>query len=538
MLSTLPIECLEEIIKNLDYKSLYSCILVNCLLSSVSVQYLWKFPFGYFKEPNKLIIQTYLNCLPESSKLTLLKNDVELPLTTTSHAPTYNYPSFIRKICIKSLFITTEALFEKYDRTSVLLIVRELCKLFIANSVKIERLELTFDHTSLKNFPVDYPVYDWYLLLPTFPGAKESLSNLKELILDSNFDQRGILIALSKICHKIENLDVYYNEHTIHDLTLGKLIKKQRNLKIFSTFLYEGGWSIGPPLWQHRNSLKEIIFHRVNFNDCTSLLGLAKCVDLERLIFRESFNLQKGLLDEFSRECNLPKLREFSYELLFLDLDIEEVTYDISSMLKRTNRSLKCLTFNDSFRSVQSQLWEISTPYISLQSIETITLYCQNLVLIDATITKTLSTPFLAVLSSCNRLQELVLYLNNDVELEEYLPDIGKKLSKSLRILEISTLNDFSVESLNGLLSNCKARLSKFNLLYSRCFNDQHLDVVVKYAREIVGSSLDELKLYSKSKGFITLDDLQAAAKYRSPTDEVSNAAERGGRQGRRPLSQ
>ncbi|CAB4381305.1 uncharacterized protein OCT59_004030 [Rhizophagus irregularis] len=514
MLATLPIECLEEIIKNLDYKSLHSCILVNCLLSAIAVRYLWKFPFGYFKEPNKLIIQTYLSCLPESSKLILHENGIEIPLFTSSQSykPTYNYPSFIRKICIKSLFITTETLFEKYERTSVLLIVRELCKLFIANSVKIERLELTFDHSSLKNIPKDYPVYDWYLLLPTFPGAKESLSNLKELILDSNFDQRGILFALSEICHKIEYLDIYYDEHTINDLTIENLVKNQRNFKIFSTFLYEGNWSIGPSLWQHNNSLKEIIFHRVNFNDCISLLGLAKCINLERLIFRESFNLQKELFDEFLRESNLPKLKEFSYELSFLDFDIDDITYDISQLLKRTDHNLKRLTFNDSFRSVQSQLWEISTPYMNIQSIETITLYCKNLVLIDATIMKATATPFLAALSSCKKLQELNIYLNNDVELEEYLPDIGKNLAKSLKVLEISTLNDFSVESLNGLLTNCKARLSTLNLLYSRCFNDQYLEVVVKYAREIVCSSLDELKLFSKTK--VSNDALEKAKEY------------------------
>ncbi|GBC03955.1 hypothetical protein RclHR1_05410011 [Rhizophagus clarus] len=514
MLLTLPIESLEEIIKNLDYKTLHSCILVNRLLSSITVRYLWKFPFGYFQEPNKLIIQTYLSCLPESSKLILQENGIELPLFTTNllYKPTYNYPSFIRKISIKSLFITTEILFEKYERTSVLLIVRELCKLFIANSVKIERLELTFEHSSIKNIPKDYPVYDWYLLLPKFPGGKESLKNLKELIIDSNFDQRGILSSLSEICNKIENLDVYYDEHIINDLTLEKLIKKQRNLQIFSTFLYEGNWMIGPSLWQHNNSLKEIIFHRVNFNDCNSLIGLANCINLERLIFRESFNLPKELFEEFIRESKLPKLKEFSYELSFLDLDIEDITYDISLMLKGTERNLKRLTFNDSFRSVQSQLWEISTPYINNQSIESITLYCQNLVLIDMTIMKAIATPFLAALSSCNRLQELIIYLNNNVELEEYLPDIGKNLAKSLKVLEISTLNDFSVESLNGLLTNCKARLSIFNLLYSRCFNDQYLEVVIKYAREIVGSPLDELKLHSKSK--VSNEALEKAKEY------------------------
>ena len=125
---------------------------------------------------------------------------------------------------------------------------------------------------------------------------------------------------------------------------------------------------------------------------------------------------------------------------------------------------------------------------------------------------KATATPFLAALSSCNKLQELNIYLNNDVELEEYLPDIGKNLAKSLKVLEISTLNDFSVESLNGLLTNCKARLSTLNLLYSRCFNDQYLEVVVKYAREIVCSSLDELKLFSKTK--VSNDALEKAKEY------------------------
>ncbi|CAG8443465.1 10936_t:CDS:1 [Funneliformis caledonium] len=508
MLPSLPVECLEEIIKNLknDYRSLHSCMLVNYLWSSVSVRYLWKFPFGFFKEPKGSIIQTYLSCLPESSKLTLLKDGIEIP-STTSHVPTYNYPSFIRKICIKSLFFTTEALFEKCERLSVLLIVRELCKVFIANSSKVEQLELTFYHSSLKNIPIDYPVYDWYLLLPTFPGASCCLSNLKELILDQNFDQRGFLSALSEISHKIENLDVYYGNN--HDLALEKLIKNQRNLKVFSTFLYEGDWSIGPSLWQHGSSLKEIIFHRVYFNDCTSLTGLAMCVNLERLIFKESFYLRKELMDEFSIECNLPKLKEFRYESVFWEM--EDVTYDISSMLKRTNKSLKFLTFNDSFRNVRSPLWESSTPYINLQSVETITKCCQNLVSIDATITNVLASTFLMTLSSCKRLQELILYLNNDVELEDYLPAIGRNLSKSLRILEISTINDFSIKSLNELLFSCKPRLSTIRFLYSKCFNDQYLDVIVNYVIEI-GGSLDELKLYSKSK--VSDESLKKANEY------------------------
>src|SRR5206468_3132980 len=88
---TLPLELLIEVFKynDDDYKTLYSCILVNKQWHNVNISILWKCPF-YCKDSIKIII----NCLLEEDKNFLTRNRIDLTFEQLDKSPLYNYARF------------------------------------------------------------------------------------------------------------------------------------------------------------------------------------------------------------------------------------------------------------------------------------------------------------------------------------------------------------------------------------------------------------------------------------------------------------
>ena len=86
---TLPLELLTEIFKynDYDYKTLYSCILVNKQWHYINIPILWENPF-YSKGSIKIII----NCLLEEDKDFLAGTKLDFKLL--EKPPLYNYARF------------------------------------------------------------------------------------------------------------------------------------------------------------------------------------------------------------------------------------------------------------------------------------------------------------------------------------------------------------------------------------------------------------------------------------------------------------
>src|SRR4051812_42580457 len=89
---TLPSELLIQIFKyinNDDYKTLYSCILVNRCWHNTNISILWEDPFNCGKSTKILI-----NCLLVEDKNFLVENDIELAFELLERPPLYNYAKF------------------------------------------------------------------------------------------------------------------------------------------------------------------------------------------------------------------------------------------------------------------------------------------------------------------------------------------------------------------------------------------------------------------------------------------------------------
>src|SRR5947209_4431270 len=92
MASILLVEILTEILKCIkdDYKTLFSCILVNRKWHSISIPILWRNPL-YTISSARIIV----NCLlAMKDKDFLIKNSIELPFKLLDRPPLYNYAKF------------------------------------------------------------------------------------------------------------------------------------------------------------------------------------------------------------------------------------------------------------------------------------------------------------------------------------------------------------------------------------------------------------------------------------------------------------
>ena len=95
---TLPLELLTEVFRynDDDYKTLYSCILVNKQWHNINIPILWRNPF-YSKNSIKIII----NCLLEEDKDFLTRNSIELTFKLLDKSPLYNYARFCTRLNFK-----------------------------------------------------------------------------------------------------------------------------------------------------------------------------------------------------------------------------------------------------------------------------------------------------------------------------------------------------------------------------------------------------------------------------------------------------
>src|SRR6185369_5292605 len=76
-----------------NYKTLYSCILVNKQWHNINIPILWKDPF-YSEDSIKIII----NCLLEEDKDFLTRNSIELTFELLDKPPLHNYIRFCTKL--------------------------------------------------------------------------------------------------------------------------------------------------------------------------------------------------------------------------------------------------------------------------------------------------------------------------------------------------------------------------------------------------------------------------------------------------------
>src|SRR5207248_2741816 len=114
---------------------------------------------------------------------------------------------------------------------------------------------------------------------------------------------------------------------------------------------------------------------------------------------------------------------------------------------------------------------------------ETIATYCPNLSYLDM---KVMNADVLSLLRPLRRTKLTHLVLNNASSKgfydDENFPEIGKFLPKTLQNLALIYW-DFTLQSLQYFLENSDCPSKKLFLYRDNGLNDEHLDVITRYAR-------------------------------------------------------
>ncbi|PKC15036.1 hypothetical protein RhiirA5_408713 [Rhizophagus irregularis] len=226
MISTLPIDCLNQIFECLeeDKVTLHSCLLVNRLWCRISVEILWR----NIREFEK--IRTLIACLPNESKDFLLNNGVtSIPI---SKPPLFNYASFCKVLSIRYLLIEDNEIEILSDNPKNYLITKEILKMFMRQISSLEKMDFSF----MEYYYYYYGCYDDFyknynfLNFINFPGAKDFIIfeetasvGIKDLILSQN-NLESISFSRYNSCNK-SNFDDIFNYFTLtkHSNTLTKL---------------------------------------------------------------------------------------------------------------------------------------------------------------------------------------------------------------------------------------------------------------------------------------------------------------------------
>ncbi|RGB29769.1 hypothetical protein C1646_766167 [Rhizophagus diaphanus] len=265
-------ELLNEILQyfHQDYKTLYSCILVNRLWCSLAIPLLWENPFSIEFPKNYHFIEIYLYNLNDDDKTKLIEYGMNKDLFPSNTL--FRYPSFIKHLDINKISKSIED-WEVTIRTSETnndlqksnfkkLICKSLIRIFIENEVNLYSLKVllgSFDELILQN--------------SNFIG---NIKNLKLDLLNISESSTKFLTFLSSNCNSISSLSQsfqYYNDYKHQQMmesSLSQIINSQKNLRkiLFRSNkfpLYQSLLS----LKNHNclNTLNTIIFYDIDFKN-------------------------------------------------------------------------------------------------------------------------------------------------------------------------------------------------------------------------------------------------------------------------------
>ncbi|CAI2171094.1 11370_t:CDS:1 [Funneliformis geosporum] len=306
-------DCMEKIFENLEYEDIHSCLLVNRTLCKYSVPILWRTIWNY---------NTLIASLPNESKNILNKNEINF-INPNSIPPLFNYTEFIKSLSIDEIDKKIERLLKHHKSPNInynkYIVTREIFKMCMNKIYSLR--ELSFPHLVR------------YIPFTTYPGATECLRYLSELSCSSNIYSE-FFYQLSQICHKIQSLNITFNNVISNGLI--QLITVQKNLKYLTFEGFDNLEVVIPLLKKHSNNFLELNLYG---HLPIPLSFIADYVNLRELVL--SFDRHCGFENfENLQDVSLPRLQilKFSYGgsnqdylIKFLErngMNLEEFTVD------------------------------------------------------------------------------------------------------------------------------------------------------------------------------------------------------------------
>jgi hypothetical protein len=322
MVQGLSAECLQQIISYLedDNKSLHSCLLVNRFWCYNTVSTLWSRPWRSYELTQTSatsLIQTYIDCLSEESKVKLYNNGITCR-KNKSITPAFDYPSFLRSLDYDYMcwsvsqwliscwlyrvlnyeeeinecqtdrvedyiircspderfnddeYNNDDKVEEENEKT--IFVTRELCNLF-KNRCR------TFHDLQLENKAIQS---DEFSFLPSSTDSRNYLANLRQLTCLGD-NKSELLLAISEVCKDLRRvsigfpLELQWKSHYESDaMSLGTLIEKQTRLESVCLYGYKRLIScLIESLLSQSNSLNTLELMYIDFREAQDYQSLA-----------------------------------------------------------------------------------------------------------------------------------------------------------------------------------------------------------------------------------------------------------------------
>lgn len=473
-MASFPSQCLLKIFENIPVKknffickTLQNCIFVNKQWSSLAISVLWRNPLEIISSENDVddriisIMKTYIACIPQKSKDSLMKNDLQLSEEILRQA-SYDYPSYLQILNYQKFYDAISLLIEKYfhkeDREKGFhqhQLLDHIFRMFMNKCRNIYRIDIS-----------DVPKSINILHFPLLPDSNKCLSNISEFYYKGRTHLDFIYI-LSQVCTQIKSFRLeqqnYNNEGLIKLLYVQKvpLESLSIDLKTNLTITIEN-------IIREKN-LDNIIKLKLSGNSKLFLLKFENLKELETNIY-----------GDYLLTAIFPKL-----EKLILSDFYYMSNYVFCGFLK--NHKIKYFYLRES-QKIPSN-WECRKFKFS----ETLINYCSDLVeyegYICAKTKKVINNHVLTLFKNCPKLEKLrFLGENTSHGINDLLKSLSEYIPKKLNTLRLDPCWEFNEESLDEFLNGCKKRLTKkldLEISSSRRSNNINL-VLDKYVRENV----------------------------------------------------
>jgi hypothetical protein len=502
-------DCLENIFEYLKYDrtSLFSCLLVNRLWFRLVIHLIWRDPFFMNSNKDSLsgIIQTYISCLPDTSKEIIYEiNDTNEKTCQESQQqiqqrPLFNYIKYLQVFNSENFNNALYEWHEKYNKQYTNFNITKLLIDFIFKEcISLTKLRIyIWDKWGI---PLNIMNFD---LLINREKGENVLINLKDFEfifyaktkseeLENSFQiAQNLFNSMERKSNKIQFLEINFRGQQPSkkvDQSIGNLIKSQKNLKSCKFIEY---WDPKDPIIYkvlfNNNSLNYLnlslsYFHQSFFE------GLLVCKNLETLELSRCPEMPSNLL-------NFPLKGSLSIKYLKVVMNYPAFNESLVVLLRMCNNKLRKLFINgvDDYIVDNICLYNTQLTHLSLLAQQQIFDPPQSL-----SILKNLTHLKLGIIQT---------YIFSDNTLAFFIDNLPTSLQHLYFNFNIVT------NSLKIFLNDCKIPLKSLEFHQSDNQDDEVFNSLVNY--KILNQNVcEEIRLFIAHPHTFSLNALEEAKKH------------------------
>ncbi|CAG8508405.1 2488_t:CDS:2, partial [Acaulospora colombiana] len=432
--------------------------------------------FDYHKvqiwDKGATLIKTYVSCLSDETKNSLIKTGVTLPPATLIR-PTFEYASLLQCLDYILLFQAVGIWIGENEGVALrkityrhYLVVEELCNLFFQRSSNLKCLK--YDKT--RGLPGSPDVQ--YIPLRHLPEADVCLSRLERFcVMDSVPNE--IISTIAQVSHNLKEIKI----ETLgdNDEILAALIESQRNLRSLIIYAEDLLPNVTKALKYRASSLRKV---KLDWEFSLPLDLFANSANLEKFSAHQYSSIATRETFEVFSNTEFRRLRKLHLTTPRLYLD------QMSRLISNTGGSLRDLKI--SYEKTNS------TEHCK-EFIDTIGRACPNIQKLCIFVPDEAIPLLPSLLASCGQLRKLK-FLNgcsrtdsdfiHTFDVSKYFPEMGKVLPTKLCTFSMSCDWVLTADAFRKFLEHCEMRLEPGRMIvfnFGRELTTKHVEIVEEY---------------------------------------------------------